>query len=78
MERSKPTEEKQKYQKEYFRLTFTYSDDETSGRIFTNRGEIRYKTRKSLVVKKTKIEPFTRNQCGWHKERTIGRTKRMN
>jgi hypothetical protein len=74
----KPHDSKQKYQKQYFRLTITYSDGETSGRVFHSREQAeKYAARqkKSPVVKMTKIDPFTRNQYEWHQERKNRREK---
>jgi hypothetical protein len=62
-----------KFQKEYFRLTVTYSDGETSGRVFTNRDQAeKYAARqkRSPVVKKTKVEPFIKDRHGWRKPQT--------
>jgi len=67
MESSTPKDGKQKYQKQYFRVTITYSDDETSGRVFTNRDKAeKYaaKQKKSPVVKKTKVEAFIKDRRG--------------
>jgi hypothetical protein len=47
----------------YFRVTITYSDNESSGRVFHTREQAeRYAARqkKSPVVKSAKIEPFVR------------------
>jgi hypothetical protein len=57
-------------QKQYFRLTITYSDGETSGRVFSNREKAeKYAARqkRSPVVKKTKVEAFTKDRYDWHK-----------
>jgi hypothetical protein len=73
MENSTPNEIKTKHEKQYFRLTITYSDGETSGRVFKNREQAeKYAARqkRSPFVKKTKIEPFTTNQYEWLKART--------
>jgi hypothetical protein len=59
-------------QKQYFRLTITYSDGETSGRIFSNHEKAeKYAARqkRSPVVKKTKVEAFTKDRYDWHKSR---------
>jgi hypothetical protein len=62
-----------KYRKEYFRLTITYSDGETSGRVFTNREQAENyaaRQRKSPAVKKTKVEAFIKDRQEWRKRRT--------
>jgi hypothetical protein len=71
-----------KYQTEYFRVKAIYVDGEFSGRVFKDRESAeKYAARqkRSPVVKKAKIEPFTRNQytSGTKRERN-GRTKPMN
>jgi len=73
MESLKPDSGNERLQKQYFRVTIIYSDDGASGRIFTNRDKAeKYAARqkKSPVVKKTKIEPFTTDPYEWHKART--------
>ena len=53
-------------QKQYFRLTITY------GRIFSNHEKAeKYAARqkRSPVVKKTKVEAFTKDRYDWHKSR---------
>ena len=55
-------------QKQYFRLTITYSDGETSGRVFSSHEKAeKYgaRQRRSPVVKKTKVAVFTRERYGW-------------
>jgi len=69
---STSNESKKKHQKEFFRLTITYSDGETFGRVFTNREKAqKYAARqkKSPVVKKTKVEPFIKDRQEWRKSR---------
>ena len=59
-------------QKQYFRLTITYSDGETSARVFSSHEKAeKYgaRQRRSPVVKKTKVEAFTRERYEWHKSR---------
>ena len=55
MESSKPDSGRKRLQKQYFRVIIIYSDDGTSGRIFSNRDKAeKYAARqkKSPVVKK--------------------------
>ncbi len=59
-------------QKQYFRLTITYCDGETSGRVFSSHEKAeKYgaRQRRSPVVKKTKVEAFTRERYERHKSR---------
>lgn len=58
-----------KYQREYFRVTITYTDNEISGRVFKVRESAeKFATRqkKSPAVKKTKVEAFIKDRHAWH------------
>jgi hypothetical protein len=63
--------EKAKQEYRYWRISITYSDDEISGhRVFKDREKAeQYAARqgKSPVVKKIKIEAFTRDRHEWHR-----------
>ena len=67
-----------KYQKEYFRLTVTYVDGESSGRVFKHREDAeKYAVRqkKSPTVRKTRIESFIKDRLEWLKSRANRRDK---
>jgi hypothetical protein len=59
-----PQKKKAKREIQYFRIIITYCDGETSGhRVFTDRDKAEKwaeRQRKSGVVKKASVEPFTR------------------
>jgi len=62
-----------KYQKEYFRLTVTYADGESSGRVYKHREDAEKhaaRQKKSPTVKKTRIESFIKDRHEWRKRRT--------
>jgi hypothetical protein len=78
MESSKRNNGKKKHLKQYFRLTITYTDGETSGRVFTSREHAdKYAARQSRspVVKKTEVEAFIKDRLAWIKRRKNRKNK---
>jgi len=62
-----------KHLKQYFRLTITYTDGESSGRVFHKREQAeKYAARqkKSPFVKEVKVEAFTTEPYARHKSVT--------